>query len=322
MDVAMGYALPRALHVVTEAGVPDALGDDPRPAADLAAATGTDAGALARMLRLLAAHGLFEACEGGFRHTEASRLLRADHPFSMRPFVRLQGLRSRWDIWGHLGHALRTGATADRQALPEGWWAHLAAHPDDRAIFDEAMTKKVHAQIAGILGACDFRRFGTIADIGGGQGHLLAAILDAAPAVRGILFDLPEVVGGVEPPQRLGGRLLVQPGSFFEGPLPRADAYLLTQVLHNWDDEGCLRLLRGIREAAAPGARLLAVEWLIPEDGRPNWTLLVDLIMLAEYSGRERTEPELAALLSASGFRLDRTVDCGLRSFILEGVAV
>jgi hypothetical protein len=177
---------------------------------------------------------------------------------------------------------------------------------------------KVRGQIAGILGAYDFSPFYTIADIGGGHGQLLEAILAAAPNAQGVLFDLPEVIHRVS----ASGRLRLQAGSFFEDELPACDAYLLTQVIHNWSDEESTKILGAVRRAAPRGAKVLLIEWLIPDDGKPNWTLFVDLIMLAEFTGRERTQPEFKALLDGAGFRLDRVLDCGLNTFILEASVV
>jgi hypothetical protein len=318
MEIAMGFTLPRSLHVVAELGIADALDEAPRTVEDLAALTGTHAGALRRVLRLLSAHGVFEPCDGGYRHTPASRMLRSDHPQSMRPLVRLQGIPALWSIWGHFDHSLRTGGSSAHLALPDGYWGHFAAHPGDRRIFDDAMTMKVRGQIAGILGAYDFSPFYTIADIGGGHGQLLEAILAAAPNAQGVLFDLPEVIHRVS----ASGRLRLQAGSFFEDELPACDAYLLTQVIHNWSDEESTKILGAVRRAAPRGAKVLLIEWLIPDDGKPNWTLFVDLIMLAEFTGRERTQPEFKALLDGAGFRLDRVLDCGLNTFILEASVV
>ena len=313
----MGHTLPRSLHVIAELGIADALGDAPQTAEELAAAAEVHAGALERMLRLLSAHGIFVACEGGYAHNAASRLLRSDHPQSMRPLVRLQGIPAMWQVYAQLDYSLRTGRSAVDKALPNGYWGYFADHAADRSIFDQAMKMKAEGQTAGILAAYDFSGFETIADLGGGQGHLLAAILRSAPKARGIVFDLPEAIARAAP----SDRLQFQAGSFFEDALPVCDVYLLAQVIHNWSDDESLRILRAVRRSARPGAKLLLVEWLIPEDGKPHWTMLVDLIMLAQFTGRERTEREFGALLSAAGFRLDRVIGTGLSSFLLEASA-
>jgi len=232
MEVSMGFTLPRTLHVVAELGIADALEDRPRSAEELAAATGTHAGALNRALRLLSAHGIFRQHGGAYGHTPASRLLRSDHPQSMRPFVRMQGIPALWDIWEHLGHSLRTGRSAAEKALPNGgFWGYFADHPEHSRLFNDAMTSKTHGQTAGILAVYDFSRFRTLADIGGGNGHLLQAVLAATPNLEGVLFDLPHVIEQAS--DVASSRLKLRAGSFFEDALPVCDAYLMMQILHD-----------------------------------------------------------------------------------------
>lgn len=316
MELSMGFTLSRSLHVVAELGIADVLHDEPRSADELAAAIGVHAGALHRVLRLLSAHGIFQRHDGRYGHTPASRLLRSDHPQSMRSFARMQGLPALWAIWEHFDHSLRTGRSAAEKSLPNGFWGYFAEHPDERRIFDEAMTAKTHGQTAGILGAYDFSPFRTIADIGGGRGHLLQAVLAAAPKAEGVLVDLPDIIR--ENSALASDRLRLQSGDFFKDTLPVCDAYLLMQVLHDWSDEEAAQILGAVRRAAPPHARLLLIEWLLPEDDKPSWTLFVDIIMLGELTGKERTATEFRQLLAGAGFRLDRVIDAGFNTFILE----
>src|SRR5947207_5720825 len=194
LDLAGAYALPRCLHVVADLGVADVLNETPRTAADLATAVSADADALGRVLRLLAAHGIFAVQGDAFAHTAVSRLLRTDHPHSMRAFARMFGLRAFWDTQGALLHSLRTGRVAAHEVLPNGFYGYLAEDPEASAIFNAAMAAKAQGQVTGVLAAYDFSVFNTIGDIGGGRGHLLRAILDAVPSARGVLFDLPRVI--------------------------------------------------------------------------------------------------------------------------------
>ena len=162
--------------MIAEMGIADALGDDPRTAADLAASTGANTAALARALRLLTAYGIFETgndVDGhkGFAHSPASRLLRADHPHSMRSFVRMIGNQLNWKSFELLDHSIRTGKSATEQITPGGAWKYYAQHPEESRIFDEAMTRKAHSQVAGFLAGYDFSPFETVTDIGGGRGH-------------------------------------------------------------------------------------------------------------------------------------------------------
>ncbi len=321
MEMSMGFTLPRTLHVVAELGIADALDDTPRSVEDLAKDTGTHAEALNRALRLLSAHRVFQQSDGAYAHTPASRLLRSDHPQSMRSFVRMQGIPALWHIWEHLDHSLRSGRSAAEKTLPDGGlWGYFEGHPEHSRIFNDAMTGKTHGQTAGILAAYDFSGFGTIADIGGGNGHLLQAVLAAAPDAEGVLFDLPHVIEQASAIE--SSRLTLQPGSFFEDALPVCDAYLLMQILHDWSDEESEEILKAICRSAPPHAKLLLAEWLIPEGGQPSWTLFVDLIMLAELTGKERTEREFRELLARAGFRLDRVIDAGFNTFILESSVI
>jgi hypothetical protein len=321
MELSMGFVLPRTLQVVAELGIADALGEVPMHPEELAAATGTHAGSLSRALRLLAVHGVFQEASGAYRHTAASRLLRSDHPQSMRPFARMQGIPALWHIWEHLDHSLKTGRSASEKALPDGgFWGYFAKHPADSQLFNEAMTGKSHGQTAGILASYDFSGFRSIADIGGGNGHLLQAILAATPKLEGVLFDLPKVVE--QSSAAVSGRLKLQGGSFFEDGLPECDAYILMQILHDWSDEESEKILTAIRRAAPKDAKLLIAEWLVPQDGKPSWTFFVDMIMMAELTGKERTEAEFKQMLAHTGFRLDRAIDAGFNTFILEATAI
>jgi hypothetical protein len=308
------------LHVIAEIGVADALGDDPRTAADLAASIGVDAGALARALRLVSAYGIFAPRNNGWSHTPASRLLRTDHPQSVRSFVRWIGDPICWKSFELLGHSIRTGEPATDQVAPGGAWAYLTQHPEKNRIFDEAMTGKAHGQIAGILSSYDFSRFQTIADIGGGRGHLLQAVLGAAPDATGVLFDLPQVV---EPLKSTSSALIkLQGGDFFKDALPVCDAYMIMQVIHDWNDQESLEILTAIRRAAPAHAKLLLIEGIVPEESNPSWIKMLDLFMLAMITGKERTRREFEALLAASGFRLDKVMDIGLGTSILEASVI
>jgi O-methyltransferase domain len=323
LRISMSHGLPRSLHAVAELGIADALGEAPRSAEELAADTSTHAGALARTLRVLSAEGIFEArTDGKWGHTAASRLLRSDHPQSMRSFVRTMGLPVYWRGFEYFTDALTTGQSTQEKVVPGGYWKYLSENPAAARLFDEAMTAKARGQIAGVVGSYDFSAFQTIADIGGGRGHLLTAVLQAAPLARGVLFDLPHVTAAARAAGTGSDRLRVQPGDFFVDALPAADCYLIMQVIHDWDDAKAARILAAVRKAAAAGAKLLLIECIVPEDSKPSWTKMLDLQMLTLLSGKERTENEYSEMLRTAGFRLDRAVDVGMSTSILESVAV
>jgi hypothetical protein len=319
LQLAAGYWVPRCLHAVANLGVADALEDTPQTAAALADATGADPEALNRVLRLLSAYGVFEYQNGLVAHSPASRLLRADHPQSMCSLARMLGLSAMWDAVGELEYSIRTGKPSADKVLPGGIWGYLAAHPDASRVFDDAMTAKAHGQIAGVLAAYDFSSFGTIADIGGGRGHLLQAVLSIAPRASGVLFDQPHVT------QQAAGiasdRLRLHPGDFFKDDLPTCDAYLLMEVIHDWDDEASMKILKALRRAAPEHAKVLLIEALLPDDPGPNWPKTLDMIMLT-IGGRQRTLAEYSDLLSRCGFAMTREVDTQAGVSILEAVPI
>lgn len=319
LNLAGGYAVARCLHVVADFGVADALDETPRTAAELATAVGADPDALGRVLRLLSAHGVFVAQEGRFAHTPASRLLQSENPRSMRAFVQMFGLPLFWDTQGALAQSVRTDQPAVDAVYPGGVYAYFAARPEAGSIFNAAMAGKAHGQVTGVLAAYDFSRFGTIGDIGGGRGHLLKAILEAVPAARGVLFDLPHVVD--EARGIASERLRLQPGDFFKDPLPVCDAYLVMEVIHAWNDADALAILHAIRRAAPPQATLLVIEQMVPDDPGPHWAKTLDLHMLALLGGRQRSQHEYAALMEGAGFRFQRQIDTPADIAILEAVA-
>lgn len=309
----------RSLHLVADLGVADHIDDLPVPVAELASRSGVQAGPLDRILKLLAANGVFESGRDGYTHTEASRLLRSDYPRSMRAFARMMGLPVFWASFAALDHSVRTGAPALEKVDPDGLWSYLQAHPGEARIFDDAMMAKARGDIAAVLGAYDFQPFPTIADIGGGRGHLLRAVLDTAPRSQGLLFDLPGVIESLEASTE---RLTHHPGDFFADPLPRADAYLLMEVIHDWPDAEATAILRAIRRAASPGATVLIVEGIMPEQDADARVHTLDVIMLTITGGRERTAGELGALLRSAGFRLSTVIQTAGPLQIVEAVAV
>ncbi len=319
-EIADGYNVSRCLHVVANLGVADVLGDTPATAAALAAAVGAHPGALGRVLRLLAADGVFVVDGDLISHSPASRLLRDDHPQSMRAFVRMLGMPLTWNLFGALEHSVRTGEASAPEVYPEGFWAYLSQHPDEGRLFNAAMAGKAQAQIAGVLAVYDFSSFATVADIGGGAGHLLRAVLEAAPEVHGVLFDLPQVIE--EASDLAGPRLTLQAGDFFRDPLPASDAYLLMDIIHDWPDAESVAILRAIRAAAQPGAKVLLIEYLVADDPGPDWAKALDIRMLTLFAGSQRTRAEFEELLTQSGFRLERVVDAGVGTSIVEATAV
>jgi predicted enzyme related to lactoylglutathione lyase len=309
----------RCLQVAADLGIADRIDDLPIPVHDLAAAAEVDSDALDRVLRLLAANGVFQNHTGGFGHSPASRLLRSDHPMSMRPFVAMTALPMVWGSLAELERSVRSGRPALEVLEPDGLWAYLRDRPDEAEVFARAMTAKASGEIAAVLATYDFSRFATIADIGGGRGHLLRAVLDTTPSATGILFDLPEVVDNLEVSH---SRMTAIAGNFFVDALPAADAYLLMDVLHDWPDQQCIAILRAIRRAASVGAALVVLEGIITQEAADSGSAALDVLMLALTGGRERSADQLHALLRRSGFTLKNVIDTPSPIRIAESHAV
>jgi C-methyltransferase len=309
----------KCLHLVADIGVADEIGDEPVSIAELASCCGANPDALDRILRLLVAYGVFERRPDGYAHTEASRLLRSDHPMSMRAFSRMMGLPVFAATFNALEHSLRTGSPAVELVASKGLWPYLQEHPGEAEVFGQAMTAKAAADISAIHAAYDFSRFGMIADIGGGRGHLLRAVLDAVPAARGVLFDLPAVIDALDFEHE---RLTPQAGDFFVDPLPAADAYVLMEVIHDWADAECVAILSAIRRAASAGATVLVIEDVLPDEQADPRSQTLDVIMLSVTGGRERTVGQLGKLFDDSGFRLAGVTETAGAMRIVEGTAV
>ncbi len=260
---------------------------------------GADPDGLDRVLHLLTAYGIFQRHADGYGHTEASRLLRSDHPMSMRAFPRMMGMPVMRATFDQLEHSVLTGSPAIELIDDKGLWPYLIGHPEEHGIFGEAMTGKAAGDIAAVLGAYDFSPFDTIADIGGGRGHLLRAVLDAVPMAEGILFDLPDVITTLDLDH---DRLTPRAGDFFVDPLPAAEAYILMEVIHDWPDAEAAAILSAIRHAASPGAVVLIIENVLGDALSDPRGHTLDVIMLVVTGGRERTGEQLAGLLEGAGF--------------------
>jgi O-methyltransferase domain/Dimerisation domain len=307
LALARGHRITDMIVTATRLGIPDAIGSEPTDVATIAAATGTHAPTLYRLLRALAATGILkETADRRFTLTEMGSYLRADHPESARPSVEYIGRSHMRDGWANLGHSLRTGENAFTALRGEDVWAWRRHEPEEALVFDRAMASQSAGIGAVVAAAFDFSRRSVVADIGGGSGSVLAGILQATPRLRGILFDQPAVAANPEELERAGvaDRCEVVGGSFFEGVPGGADVYLMKAILHDWEDPECVAILRAIRREIPPDGALLLVERVI---GPPNEDLegkLSDLHMLVMPGGRERTEAEWAALLRAGGFEL------------------
>ena len=320
-----GFQVSQAIHVAATLGIADLLRDGRRDSADLATATATDAGALYRLLRSLASvHVLDEDSTGRFGLTELGECLRSDAAEPQGEWARQIGQPYYWQAWDHLLHSIRTGENAF-SALHEGQriWDWRAGHPEESVIFDRAMMGISRAMAQAVTAAYDFGQFGTVADIGGGNGAFLAAVLAKHPHMRGINFDQPHVVDRAAETFRAAGvadRAKHVGGSFFDRVPTGANAYVLKAVLHDWEDDDGLRILKAVREACAE-AKLLVIEWVVGEPNTDPRAKFSDLNMLVGPGGRERTEPEWRSLLGAAGFGVTTIVRSAWGPSVIEAKA-
>ena len=319
LQTSAGYCVARSLHVAADLGVADHVGEGAR-VDELARITGADADALGRILRLLSAHGIFRAEGDVVSHNAVSETLRSDHPQSTRDLARMFGLPFVWQTFEHFEHSVRTGRPAVEQAIPEGVWAWLAERPEASAVFNGAMIGKSFGQVAGVVGTFDFSRFSRIADVGGGRGHLLLAILDKYPRATGLLFEQPHVIDEVR--GIASDRLELQAGDFFTDELPPCDAYVLMEVIHDWADEQALQILANVREAAPAGSALLLVEQLMPPTPGPHWVKMLDVHMMALFAARQRSQSEYDRLTGRCGFKPVGVTDTAAGISVLEYHAI
>lgn len=317
-----GYRLSQAIHVAATLGIAELLAGGPRAFDDLAAPTNAHAPSLYRLLRALASEGIFEELPGRrFANNGASEMLRSDAPVSMYGWAVFIGRPYFWQGWGNLLHSVQTGESGVRKVTGMDSWSYREQHPEEGAVFDRAMTDTTRQLSAAIVEAYDFGQFKRIADIAGGHGAQLAAILARYPGTTGVLFDQPHVVAGSAEVLRdagAGDRCEVVGGSFFE-TAPPADAYVLKHILHDWDDADCVRILRTLRSAAPVNARLLVIERMVGPANEDPDPKLSDLNMLVGPGGQERTREEFAELFVAGGWRLIDAHGAGPRH-IIEGV--
>jgi len=250
-------------------------------------------------------------------------LLRRDHPHSIDPAVRMFCADYQWRAWRELGYSVRTGHTAAIHALGTDVWEYRRQHPDDSVVFDAAMQTMAESYAAGNLAAYDFGRHHIIADIGGGTGTLLAAILRAHPAVHGILADQAHVLVNAPPilqAARVADRVTVVECDFFDTVPRGADAYLLLRVLHDWPDQDAVRILRRVHEAMEPSAQLLVVDGVVGPPNEDPHTKFLDMMMLVSAGGRERTTAEWRAVLAEAGFRIEDILTAGPGRSVIAAV--
>lgn len=309
----MGNCVSQAICVIARLGVADVLADGPQQVAEIARQVGAHDSALYRVLRALGDVGVVAELEDRwFALTPLGEMLRSDVPGSVRGLGEIYGRPFHRHSWTDLYETVRTGESAFDRVHGTQFFDYMAEHPEDAAVLDSAVLTTSMSEAVGIMRAYDFVRFGTIVDVGGGWGGLLAPILSANPHLRGVLFDLPTVVAGADSGLSRAGvinRCRVVGGDFFDSVPEGGDVYLLGNVIHAFDDDEAVKVLSMCRAAMVDTACLLLAEIVLPEGRQPSPGKFEDVQMLVlTTGGRQRTEAEFRALLDRAGFRLTRIV--------------
>jgi hypothetical protein len=316
--------ITQGIWVAAELGLADMLAHGPRTAEELAEQTHTHSDALYRVLRALASVGIFAQDQHDrFSLTPLADLLRSDVVGSQQSIAVMMGAEFH-EAWGELLHSVRTGEPGFQKRFGMPFFQYMTAHPERHSMYDAAMTGVHGSETEPMLDAYDFSQFGIVVDVGGGNGLVLAAILNRYPSIQGILFDLPAVVDRARPiisGSGLSGRCQIMGGDFFSSVPAGADAYVMRHIIHDWEDREAIAILRNCREVMNSDGRVLVVETVLPTGNEPFFGKWLDLMMLL-VGGRERTEEEYERLFSASGLRLNRIVSTASDVSIIEGLRV
>jgi hypothetical protein len=319
--MAMSHTISRLMFLCAKLGIADLLAGGPQTSDDLAKKCNAHPGALYRLLRATASLGLWtEVSPRRFGSTPLGASLKSGDPGAARSTILALAGPWMWSVQGEFEHSLRTGRTGTEKALGMPIFDFFAKHPEEAALFNEAMIGVHGQEPEAVAKAFDFSGIGTLVDVGGGTGNLISAILRASPRLKGIIFDLPHVAGPArERLTKLGlaDRCTVVPGSFFES-VPAADAYIMSHIIHDWYDEDCLKIL-GSCKRANPKAKVMIVEMVLPPGDTPHPGKILDLVMLVGPGGMERTPDEYSALLNKAGYQMTRIVPTQSPVSIVEG---
>jgi hypothetical protein len=328
MRLINGYQVSQALHVAAMLGVADQLKDGPKFCDDLAQASGAHPRSLYRLLRALAAVGVFqEIANKEFSLTPLGICLTSDVPGSRRNYARWIGTPGLWRSWGNLLHSIKSGDNAVRFTYGIDAWTYRRQNPEEQAIFNSAMTGNSRSEAEAVLAAYDFSRFGCVVDVGGGQGFLLKEILLACPAARGILFDQPQVIASADQVLASAGlakRCQTVAGGFFESVPGDGDAYIMKAILHDWDDHESIQILQNCCRSMSPTASLIVIERVIgPPNENPEGKFS-DLNMMVQYAALERAHQEFQDLLRSGGFEMSEVVPtrCPLSIIVARPMSV
>lgn len=320
-----GHVVTRAIYAFAELGVADLLKDGPQSAEAIAPTAGAQAAPLHRLLRTMAGLGFVtESADRRFALTPLGETLLSDAPGHARSMVRLLAGPFGWRVLGEFLHSVKTGEAGAERALGHSIFDYLTSSPQEATWFNEMMIAIHGGEPPAVAAAYDFSALRTIVDVGGGTGNLLTTILLANPDTRGVLHDMSHVVAQAREliaSRGLSDRCTLSEGSFFDFVPEGGDAYVLSHILHDWDEASCLAILGACRRAMGPGSRLLVVEMVIPPGDDFHPSKLSDMIMLAfTPGGCERTAEEYGELFAKAGFTLTRVVPTASPVSVIEAV--
>ncbi len=318
------YRVTQTIHVAAKLGIADLLKNGPKRSEELAAETATNAPALYRVLRALASIGVFREVEYDlFDLTTLGESLRSDVPGSMRAWAMMVGGEHHWQPWEHLLHTVQTGQPAFEYVFGMGPFEYYNQKPEASQIFQQALSGLTQIINSQILANYDFSSIQKIVDVGGGKGSLIAALLQANPGIQGVLFDQPAVIeqaAALLVDKGVHNRCELIAGNFFASIPKGGDAYILKHIIHDWDDEQSITILKNCHTAMADNGKLLVVEMVIPHGNTPFYGKFLDIEMLVGYSGKERTADEYQDLFAKAGFRLTKIFTTEALVSVIEGV--
>jgi hypothetical protein len=325
LDLTIGHWIARLTYVAAKLKLADLVKDRPCTVGHLATETGVHAPALYRVLRALASVGIFaETKAGRFKLTPLAATLQTGVHASLRGWTLMINEKYTWDAWEELLHGVKTGEIPFVKAHGVTPFEYLEQHPEDLAVFGESMTSLSSTENPQIASAYKFSGVRTLVDVGGGHGSLLATILQANPKMKGVLFDQPSVISRAQKDQHvtapdISERCTLQSGNFFQAVPTGGDAYIMKYILHDWNDEQCLKILENCRDAMNEKGKVLVVDNVIPPGNDPSWGKLLDIQMLI-IGGRERTKKEFAAMFKQAGLKMTRILPTKCALSIVEGV--
>jgi hypothetical protein len=320
-----GLVVHQALCAAATLGVADLLDAGEKPATELASTLRVDEDALYRLLRFLSGQGVFrETGSRTFLNTPLSEYMRSDVPNSVRAILIFRGGRYYFSPFTEFLSSVQTGVPARDKVLGTGAFEYLRADPEAERVFDEAMTAISELSAPAIATAYDFGHWETVTDVGGGTGALLAAILRAHPGLRGTLADAPSVVERARRRNFLSGELAARTRfetcDFFHAIPPGSRAFVMKNIIHDWDDAQACEILRNCRRAIPNDGVLLLIEYCLGDDNAPSLGKTIDLVMMTITGGKERTVEEHRALLASAGFQLNRAIPVSPDITIIEAL--